>query len=115
MRSAIRNWFLLKRVGTCYVVELTAKVKEITYYKRMIWADKESFVPVKEELFALSGKKLKVMTVGDVQKFGERYYPMYFTLSNLLRKDSMTEMIVTKAEFDIYIPEKTFTQRNLSK
>ena len=99
----------------CYVVELTAKVKEITYYKRMIWVDKELFVPAKEELFALSGKKLKVMTVGDVQKFGERYYPMYFTLSNLLRKDSMTEMIVTKAEFDIYVPEKTFTQRNLSK
>ena len=99
----------------CYVLDLTAKVKEVTYYRRMTWVDKELFVPVKEELFAMSGKKLKVMTVGDVQKFGARYYPMYYTISNLLRKDSMTEMFITKAAFDIRVPEETFTQRNLRK
>jgi len=99
----------------CYVVDLTAKVKEITYYRRMVWVDKELFVPVREELFALSGKKLKVMTVGNVQKFGARYYPMYYTMRNLLRQDSLTEMIVTKAEFDIPVPPDIFTQAKLSK
>lgn len=99
----------------CYVVDLTAKVKEVTYYRRMIWVDKELFVPVKEDLFALSGKKLKEMTMGDIQRFGTRYYPLYFTMKNLLRRDSLTEMMVTRAEFDIYIPPRTFTQGNLTK
>lgn len=98
---------------SCYVIDLTAKVKEITYYRRRLWVDKELFIPLKEELFALSGKKLKVMTMGKVQKFKERYYPTYIAMQNLLRRDSFTEMIVTRAEFDIFIPAETFTQRNL--
>lgn len=106
----------------CYVLELTAKVKEVTYWQRKIWVDRETFVPVKEELFAKSGKKLKVMTLGDVQVFRPRrgrgpvrYYPTYIAMKNLLRKDSLTEMVITKAEFDVKIPEDTFTQRNLKK
>ena len=76
---------------------------------------KENFVPVKEELFAKSGKKLKVLILGDIKKYGKRYYPLYMTMQNLLRKDSLTEMFVTKAQFDIRIPAGTFTQRNLKK
>jgi outer membrane lipoprotein-sorting protein len=106
---------LISRERPCYVVDLTAKVKEITYYRRMIWVDKELMVPVKEELFAISGKKLKEMTMGDVGKFGARYYPMYMTMRNLLRQDSLTEMYTTKAEFDIPVPPETFTEGNLSK
>lgn len=106
----------------CYVLDLTAKVKKVTYYRRKIWVDRETFVPVKEELFAKSGKKLKVMTMGNVQRFRPRrkgvpvrYYPTYIAMRNLLRKDSLTEMIITKAQFDIRIPKDTFTQRNLKK
>jgi outer membrane lipoprotein-sorting protein len=99
----------------CYVLDLTAKVKEVTYWQRKIWVDRETFVPVREELFAKSGKKLKVMNLGDVRKFGRRYYPMYITLQNLLRKDSLTEMFVDEIEFDVKIPPDTFSQRNLKK
>lgn len=99
----------------CYVLELTAKVKDVSYYKRKVWIDREIFVPVKEELFALSGKKLKVMVLGDVQKYGRRWYPRYMSMRNLLRKDSLTEMFVTDIDFNVKIPKDTFTQRNLRK
>ena len=99
----------------CYVVNLVAKVKEITYYHRMVWVDKLLFVPVKEDLFAMSGKKLKEMTMGDVQRFGSRYYPLYMTMSNLLRQNSRTEMFTTKAEFDVYVDPTYFTQSKLTK
>jgi len=99
----------------CHVLDLTAKVKKVTYYRRKIWIDKEYFVPLQEEMFAKSGKKLKVMTLGKIQKFGKRYYPTYMSLKNLLRKNSLTEMFTTKAQFGIKIPKGTFTQRNLRK
>ena len=99
----------------CYVVDLTAKVKEVTYFRKMIWVEKSTLTPVREELFALSGKKLKVMNLGDIQKFKNRHYPMYMSLKNLLRQDSLTEMFVRKIEFDVKIPVDTFTQRKLSK
>lgn len=99
----------------CYVLDLTAKVKKVSYYRRKIWVDQKTFVPVREELFAKSGKMLKVMTLGNIKKYGQRYYPTYMRMQNLLRKNSMTEMFVTKAQFGIGIPKATFTQRNLKK
>jgi outer membrane lipoprotein-sorting protein len=99
----------------CYVLDLTAKVQDVTYYRRRIWVDREIFVPVKEELFAKSGKKLKVMVLADVKKYGSRYYPTYMSMKNLLREDSLTEMIITDLEFGIDIPQDTFTQRNLKQ
>jgi len=99
----------------CYVIDLTAKVKEVTYWRRKIWVHKGTFVPVKEELFAKSGKKLKVMTLSNIEKYGDRYYPLYMTMQNLLRQDSLTEMYVTKAQFDVKLPAGIFTERNLRK
>jgi outer membrane lipoprotein-sorting protein len=110
-----REGKLLYEPRTCYVIDLTAKVKEVTYYQRRIWVDQQYFIPVKEELFALSGKKLKVMTLGDIKKFGTRIYPTYYTMSNLLRKDSLTEMFVTKAQFDLVLDPSLFTQARLAK
>lgn len=99
----------------CYVIDLVAKVKEVTYYKRRVWVDKERFIPLREELFALSGKKLKEMALGDVKRFGSRYYPTYITLSNLLRQNSRTEMFITRIDFDITVNPVIFTQGNLTK
>ena len=98
-----------------YILDLTAKVKKVTYYRRKIWIDKAIFVPVKEELFARSGKKLKVMTLGKVKKYGKRYYPTYMSMKNILRKDSKTEMFVEKAEFNVKLPARIFTKGNLTK
>jgi len=100
---------------TSYILELVAKVKKVTYYKRKIWVNKKTFIPTKEELFAKSGKKLKIMTMSKIKKFGRRNYPTYITIKNLLRRNSKTELFTTKAQFNIDIPAGTFTQRNLKK
>ena len=92
-----------------YVLELTAKVKEVTYYRRRIWVDKKTMVPLKENLYAKSGKLLKVMDIEQIRRFGRRYYPTKTVMRNLLRKDSRTEFIVLKAEFGVPIKDRVFT------
>lgn len=42
-----------------WILELTASVENVSYYKRKIWVDQERFIPLKEELFAKSGQLLK--------------------------------------------------------
>lgn len=105
----------VKESRPSYVVGLIAKVKNVTYYKRMLWVDKKTFIPLKEELYAKSGKLLKVSETEKIDKYGNRYYPTKSVLRNLLRKNSRTEFIITKAQFNIVIPAGTFTQRNLTK
>lgn len=92
-----------------YVLELIAKVKEVTYYRRRIWVDKKTMVPLKENLYAKSGKLLKVMEIGQIRRFGRRYYPTKTVLRNMLRRDSKTEFVVLKAEFGVPIKDRVFT------
>ena len=52
----------------CWVVTLTAIIADVNYFTRKMWVDTERFVPLKEELFAKSGKLLKRITFTNVQK-----------------------------------------------
>jgi outer membrane lipoprotein-sorting protein len=99
----------------CYVLELVAKVKKITYYKRKLWVDKELFLPLQSELFAKSGKKLKVMKMSKIKKFGRRYVSMYMTMQDLLKRDSLTEVIINNVKFDLKIPAQTFSKKSLMR
>jgi outer membrane lipoprotein-sorting protein len=98
----------------CYVLEGTAVPgKEVSYYRRKTWIDQERFVGLKEELYARSGRLLKVATVTRVEKIEDRWYPMEVVMEDKLRKDTRTEFIIKKIEFNPEIPEGTFTLENL--
>jgi outer membrane lipoprotein-sorting protein len=99
----------------CYVLVLTSKIEKQTYFTRKSWIDKKRFIGLKEELYAKSGKLLKVMTADEIKTIGNRTYPTKLTLEDKLRNNSKTEMILTKIEFDIAIPEETFSERQLMK
>ncbi len=99
----------------CYVLELKSRDESKTYFFRKIWVDKEKFIGHKVEFSAKSGKLLKVMTVGDIQSFKNRYYPTRVTMVDKLRESSKTEMMIKNIQFDITIPEGTFTERNLMR
>ena len=99
----------------CYVLELESKDENRTYFFRKIWVDKETYIGHKIEFSARSDKLLKVMTVGDIQSFRNRYYPTRVTMEDKLRKNSKTEMKIKKIQFDAPIPAGTFTERNLMR
>jgi len=103
------------RERPCYVLVLTSKIKKQTYFTRKIWVDKKLFIGMKEELYARSGKLLKVLIVEGIKMFKNRYYPTEITMKDMLRKDSSTRMVVKKIDFDIPIPDETFSERRLLK
>ena len=99
----------------CYILQLTAILHDVTYYMRKIWVDKERFIVLKSELYAKSGKLLKLMTVLKVEKYGDRFYPTHVVMENKLRKDTKTEMVTSEIKFDVFIPEELFSIRNLNR
>jgi len=99
----------------CYVLVLTSKINKQTYFTRKIWVDKERFLGLKEELYARSGKLLKVLFVEGIKSLKNRYYPTKITMEDKLRSDSKTEMVIKKIDFDIPIPGETFSERHLMK
>lgn len=99
----------------CYVLVLTSKIKKQTYFTRKIWVDRERFVGLKEELYARSGKLLKVLTAAGIKSFKSRFYPTRVIMEDRLRKNSRTEMVIKKIDFEISIPAGTFSERRLMK
>ena len=99
----------------CFVLVLTSKKKKQTYFKRKIWVDMKKYIGLKEELYSKSGKLIKISKVVDIKKFDDRYYPVEMTMEDKLRKNSSTRIILTKIDFNIDIPDETFSERMLLK
>lgn len=99
----------------CYVLELSAKKEGIAYYRRKMWVDKERFLPLKEELFAKSGKLLKTLVINEVFKVEGRWYPKKMVFKDVLKKGKGTEFIIDSIEFNVKIPEYIFSKAALRK
>lgn len=99
----------------CHVLELTAKVPEITYYSRRIWVDKDRYVTVKAELYAKSGKLMKEITVNKFENIGQYRFPTSIRMVNKLRRDTYTELTLENVKLDISIPERVFSKAYLER
>ncbi len=97
----------------CWVLELTAKVEDISYYSRKIWVDKERFVSLKEERFARSGKLLKIFEVKEVRQIQNRWVPVHMVFKDALKSGEGTEFFIENIEFNADIPEALFTKASL--
>ena len=99
----------------CWVLELTAKVEDISYHSRKIWVDKERYVSLKEERFARSGKLLKIFEVKEVRRIQNRWIPSHMVFKDALKSGKGTEYFIESIEFNADIPEALFTKASLRK
>lgn len=97
----------------CWIVELQAKTAEVNYQIRKVWVDKGRYIPLKEELYAKSGKLLKKTELSEITKIGNRWYPKKIVFKDMLKKGTGTEFIIDEIEFDKEIPEHIFSKAAL--
>jgi outer membrane lipoprotein-sorting protein len=98
-----------------YILELTAKVVDATYFSQKVWVDTEHFVPLREELFAKSGQLLKRITLTDIKQVQGRWFPMSAVYKDVLKDGSGTEFKMTSVKFDQVIPDYIFTKAALKQ
>ena len=99
-----------------WIMLLEAKVKGLSYPKRRAWIDKEYLLPMKEELYAKSGKLLKTSTMDRIKKVQGRWFPSRLIYKDELKRNSKgTEWIIDEIAFDIDIPESRFSKALLRK
>ncbi len=91
-----------------WIMLLEAKVKG--------WIDKEYLLPMKEELYAKSGKLLKTSTMDGIKKVQGRWFPSRFIFKDELKRNSKgTEWIIDEIAFDVDIPNSRFSKALLRK
>ncbi len=99
----------------CWVVQLTAKVEGLAYQTRRAWVDAERWVPLREELYAKSGRLLKTMLLGDVRQFEGRWVPMHATYRDVMKTGGGTEFVIRTIAFDAPLPGYLFSKAALRK
>ncbi|HPE86683.1 MAG: outer membrane lipoprotein-sorting protein [Bacteroidia bacterium] len=99
----------------CYILELIANKKDVNYYMRKVWVDTERYIPMKEELYAKSGKMLKTTILSDIRQVDGRWYPYKIAFKDMLKSGEGTEFIVEEISFNKEIPEHLFTKGALRK
>lgn len=100
---------------SCWVVKLTARKVDVAYHTRKLWVDQERYVPMREELFAKSGKLLKTMELGNFKQIDQRWYPMKMVFRDVLKKGKGTEFLIEAIEFNVSIPKHTFSKASLRR
>ncbi len=99
-----------------WILELTAKEEGLAYESRKLWIDTERYIPLKEELYAKSGKLLKQSEMRDVEKTDGRWFPKTVFYKDMLKQNSGgTEFKITYIQFNITIPDYLFSKAALKK
>ena len=99
-----------------WIMVLDAKIKGLSYPKRRSWVDKEYLLPIKEELYAKSGKLLKTASLEGIKKIQGRWFPSKFVYKDELKRNSKgTEWIIDNIEFNKKIPDSRFSKALLRK
>jgi len=98
-----------------FVVELRAKAPTAKYDRRVMRIDAERYVVLAEEMYARSGRLLKESRTVEVKRIGTRWYPVAVTVSDRLRKDSSTTVIMESITLDPVLDPALFTRAALER
>lgn len=98
-----------------YILDLDAKVDDVSYVKQKMWVDQERFVPLKEEYYAKSGQLLKSTELSDVVKIQGRWFPRKILFKDMLKNGKGTEFEIVEIKFNENIPDYIFSKAVLKK
>jgi len=99
----------------CYVVELAAKVDTAAYDRRVLWIDAQRFITLKAEMYAKSGRLLKVSNTLQVDRLGERWFPSSVEFISKLRNNTKTVFTMSNVTLDVPVADSQFSMAALTK
>ncbi|MCZ7586316.1 MAG: outer membrane lipoprotein-sorting protein [Deltaproteobacteria bacterium] len=76
--------------------------------------EKDAAIFRRQEFYDEDMKLAKVMTFDEIKMIGGRRTPTRMTMDNKKKTDHQTVLVFDQLDFNINIPESTFTQRHLT-
>jgi hypothetical protein len=100
-----------------FVVEYSTQEGADSAYTRIVqYIEQERCVPLRSEFFATAAEPVKVMSIDPAKltKVGGAWMPDQVVMKDL-KEGSHTTLVLQESQVDVEIPERTFSQRALSK
>jgi outer membrane lipoprotein-sorting protein len=98
----------------CYKILMSADpTTPVPWLTVRVWLKTADLLPVREEYYNDNGTLARYMTFSNYQHVQDRTIPLTMRMVPLDKPGHYTEMRYTEIEFDIDIPDSTFTLQNL--
>ena len=72
-------------------------------------------MPLRQELFALSGMMLKIWIMSEIEMVSGRPVARRMEISDQLKQDSRTVFLLEEVSFDVELESEVFTRRWLER
>ena len=99
----------------CWKLEARARDDSVSYPRRLIWIDKQNMMPLRQELFALSGMMLKTWIMSEIERVSGRPVARRMEISDQLKQSSRTVFSLEEVSFDVELESEIFTRRWLER
>lgn len=96
-------------------LEMKATATDVSYPRRVVWVDQATYIPLKQELYALSGMLLKTWTMSDVRAVGSRQWPYKMVVEDKVQAGSSTTLAFETIAFSVALEDEVFSERWLER
>ncbi len=101
---------------SCWKLQLIPKpTTPVVWGKIYYWIRQSDYIPTKIEYYDEKNTLMRTMTFSDIKVMDKRKIPSKWTIINNKKKGNYTEFIYDDVKFDLKIPEKVFSFRELEK
>ncbi len=100
----------------CWKLASTPRPEAAVVWGRLYtWVRKKDFLPSITQYFDEKGKLVRYMVYSDFKKMGGRMIPGKWSMYNKVKEGHHTEFIIDDVDFDLAIPERVFSFRELER
>lgn len=106
-----------EELGTVETIklELTAKRETTTYGRIVMWIRETDDIPLKMEYYAKSGLLFKRMSLSEITELAGRQRPSFMRMESLEQEDFYSTVKINEMEARDNLPDRYFSQANLSR
>jgi outer membrane lipoprotein-sorting protein len=87
----------------------------VVWGKLFYWVRKKDNLPARVEYYDEKDKLMRYMSFSEVEKMGGRTIPTKWTMQNVAKEGHSTTLKLLSMKFDINIPDRIFSFRELER
>jgi len=99
----------------CFKLDMKANSTDVSYPHRVVWVDEGTYIPLKQEMYALSGMLLKTWAMSDVHAVGSRQWPSTMVIEDKVQTGSSTTLHFDSIAFSVPLQDEVFSTRWLER
>lgn len=105
---------IIESTDDIYVLDLAATNKNVTYPRVVVYVDRNSLLPRKEELYTISGNLIKTIDFLETKNFSGKIRPSIIIVKDVLTQGNETK-IVLETMVEKNVNETIFSPQNVER